>query len=194
MQIRCDLTDVFDHIRANFTCGNRWSKKSNACVEYILDLYQPTDFDSVDSFCSDLELGLCANGSFGGDMIYTARILEKLADESWRDAIDTALEEYQDATGESPTFDPVTLESLVTFTTDWFAGQIASYVRSHNRAYIVTIGADEAGREDHAFLFESDAESFLEERNGGLDSMGNRLDGLAQDEESEQNSINEERI
>ena len=184
MQIRCDLTNVFDHIRANFTVGNRWSKKSNACVEYILDLYEPTAFDSVDSFCSDLESGSCANGSFGGDMIYTSRILEKLGDEAWRDAIDTALEEYSDATGEEPTFDPLTLESLVTFTCDWFAGQIASYVRGHNRAWIVTLNAyDSIMREDHAFLFESDADSLLEERNEGLT-----------DEEREQNTISEERI
>lgn len=183
MQIRCDLTDIFDHIRANFTVGNRWSKQSNACVEYILDLYQPTDFDSVDSFCSDLESGSCANGSFGGDMIYTSRILEKLGDESWRNAIDTALEEYSDATGEEPSLNPLTLESLVTFTTDWFAGQIASYVKAHNRAYIVTIAADTVWREDIAFLFESDADTLLEERNEGLT-----------DEEAEQNTITEERI
>jgi len=184
MQIRCDLTDVFNHIRANFTCGNRWSKKSNACVEYILDLYQPTDFDSVDSFCSDLESGSCNNGSFGGDMIYTSRILEKLADESWRNAIDTALEEYQNQCGEGPTFDPITLESLVTFTTDWFAGQIASYVRGHNRAYIVTLNAyDSIMREDHAFLFESDADSLLEESNENLS-----------EDDKEQNTITEERI
>ena len=183
MQIRCDLTDVFDHIRANFTVGNRWSKDTNACVEYILDLYQPTDFDSVDSFCSDLESGSCNNGSFGGDMIYTSRILEKLGDQSWRNAIDTALEEYQNQCGEGPTFDPITLESLVTFTTDWFAHEIASYVRSHNRAYIVTIAPNEAWRTDHAFLFESDAETFLEEQNESLS-----------EEDKEQNAITEERI
>lgn len=173
-----NILDLLDH-------ATQQHFKGNAIAEYICNFVAIDGWPSVESFIQQLETASCANGSWGGDTIYTHRILEKLANEQWRDAINQALESYADAVGEEYTPDTMQLENLVTFAVDWFASELASYIRSHNRAYIVTVWANEAFQEQYAFLYEADAESFL-------DNWKEENPDYAQEEEAY--SMQEERV
>jgi hypothetical protein len=107
---------------------------------YIWD--QLTDgcyWESVSQIIAQLESASCAAGSWG-DLIYTRDILDKLADRRWIDDIDTALEEYADATGES--FEISHLSDTVTFAVDWVAQRLASKLRSLDRVAVVVASVD----------------------------------------------------
>lgn len=120
----------------------------NAIQTWLVDeLSDPyCQFDSVRNLIQHLEMASCAAGSWSG-LIYTRDIQDKLSDQDWRNAIDQAVEEYQDATGESYSVDSAyALESLVTFAVDWFAQDLASKIQSESDwngpVYIVTIAED----------------------------------------------------
>ena len=165
MDNRTNLQDLFDHARVRFLTDN-WKRTTNKAVEYILDYLEPDSFSSAKELVQHLESASCANGSWGQDTIYTDRVLALLADRDWQYAINLALEYYQDATGEQPSFDTLNLESLVLFAVDWYAGEIASYISSHDKVYTVTLFKDAPWQEKHSFLFESDADTFLEKQKG----------------------------
>ena len=69
------------------------------------ELDQPHAWESVGQIAAQLESASCAAGSWS-EMIYTRDILDKLSDPKWVDAIDEAIAQYEDATGEQPTFSP----------------------------------------------------------------------------------------
>lgn len=96
-------------------------------------------WSSVSQIIAQLESASCANGSWSG-MIYTRDILDKLADSQWVDDIDTALEEYVDATGE--TFSFSALSETVTFAVDWVAHRLASRLRNLDRVAVVVASVD----------------------------------------------------
>lgn len=107
---------------------------------YIWD--QLTDgcyWTSVSQIIAQLESASCVNGSWGG-MIYTRDILDRLSDPQWVDDIDTALEEYADATGE--TFEFSCLSETVTFAVDWVAHRLASKLRYLDRVAVVVASVD----------------------------------------------------
>lgn len=139
----------------------------NAAREYLIDHFADATYDSVESFLHDLEMGSCNAGSFGGDMIYTGRILDKLADQDWQNAIQDSIDDYTDATGEIPNFDlygsGFRLEQLVTWAVDWQAGEIANRIRGHGVFHIVTSYADylDTNPKGKVFLNESDAVDYL---------------------------------
>lgn len=143
--------------------------KGNAAIEYVCEYLKGDKWSCVSDLVSQLQSASCASGSWGADTIYTARILEKLGDESWRDAVQWALDEYADATGESPTFDPLNLESLVTFAVDWASHVAVSYIESHGDgrrygvAYVAVFNAGSPWEERKAFLFETDADDAVSE-------------------------------
>ena len=113
---------------------------TGAIEHYIWD--QMTDgcyWESVGQIIAQLESAACAHGSWG-DLIYTRDILDKLADRRWVDDIDTALEEYADATGES--FEFSCLSDTVTFAVDWVAQRLASKLRSLDRVAVVVASVD----------------------------------------------------
>jgi len=89
-----DITEIRDAILMQFS--------GNAIVEHIVDEFIcDGNYSDVDSLITDLEMAHCAAGSFSG-MIYTQDILDRLSDSQWRNAIEQAIEDYTDATGESP--------------------------------------------------------------------------------------------
>ena len=139
----------------------------NAAREYLIDHFADATYDSVESFLHDLEMGSCNSGSFGGDMIYTGRILDKLKDEDWQEAIQDSIDDYTDATGEIPSFDlygsGFQLEHVVTWAVDWQAGEIARRIRGHGVFYIVTSYVDylDTNPKGKVFLSESDAYDYL---------------------------------
>lgn len=139
----------------------------NAAREYLIDHFADATYDSVESFLHDLERGSCMEGSFGGDMIYTGRILDKLADKDWQNAIQDSIDDYTDATGEIPNFDRYgsgfQLEHVVTFAVDWQASEIANRIRGHGVFHIVTSYADylDPNPKGKVFLTENAAIDYL---------------------------------
>jgi len=122
--------------------------ESNAIESYLVDELTDSysEFDSVKNLIRHLEMASCAAGSWSG-FIYTRDIQDKLDQQNWRDAIDDALDQYQDATGESYGVEsPYAMESLVTFAVDWFAQDLARRLQSlvdwEGGAWIVTIAED----------------------------------------------------
>jgi len=171
-----DISEIKSAIRFQFD--------KNPIVEYLVDEFIcDGKYNSVDSLITDLELAHCAAGSFSG-MIYTQGILDRLSDSEWRNAIEQAIEDFADATGESPSFDRdsmgypsgFNLENLVTFAVDWYSNEIASFLRSNGNFYIVTQAVDslDPSPERKVFLCEYDAQEYVSE------SLQHRMDYIVQ--------------
>ena len=171
-----DIQEIIDAIKLRFD--------NNAIVDYLIDDHITQGrYNSVDSLITDLEMAHCAAGSFSG-MIYTRDILDRLGDSDWQAAIEQAFEDYTDATGESPDLDRDAMgypsgfhmANLVTFAVDWFSNEIASYLRSNGRFYIVTQAVDsmDPSPERKVFLDEYDAQDYVSE------SLSQRMDYIVQ--------------
>jgi len=138
---------------------------TGAIENYLWDGLCDYEFSSVENLLSQLERASAAHGSWSG-MIYTTDILERFNDVGWVVAIEQAIEDYQDATGESPNFGkPFDLSSLVTFAVDWTASELASRMRSNSHAYVVTYAIDTLDPKPMrvAFLNEWEAQDWIEE-------------------------------
>ena len=171
-----DIQEIIDAIKLRFD--------KNAIVDYLIDEHiTEGGYNSVDSLITDLELAHCAAGSFSG-MIYTQDILDRLADRNWQAAIEQAFEDYADATGESPDLDRdamgypsgFNLANLVTFAVDWMSNEVASFLRSNDRFYIVTQAVDslDPSPERKVFLDEYEAQDYVSE------SLSHRMDYIVQ--------------
>lgn len=178
-----DITEIRDAIRNNFS-GLGYVPCGNAIVDYIVDEFIcDGNYSTVESLITDLEFAHCAAGSFPG-MIYTQDILDRLSDSNWRNAIEQAIEDYTDTTGESPSFDRdcmgypagFRMENLVTFSVDWYSNEIASFLRYHGQFYIVTQAVDslDPSPERKVFLCEYEAQEYVSE------SLMHRMDYIVQ--------------
>lgn len=118
---------------------------TGAIESYIWDEMTGCKWASLESIVSQLEMASCSAGSWG-EMIYTHDILDKLADPQWVQDIEEAIAEYEDATGEAPTFDPYgsgfSLSATVTFAVDWVAQRLASRLRHMGSVAVVTVASD----------------------------------------------------
>jgi len=175
----------------------------NAIAEYLIyEHITQAKYSDVDSLITNLEMAHCAAGSFPG-MIYTQDILDRLSDSEWRNAIEQAIEDYTNETGESPTFDRDSmgyfsgfrLENLVTFAVDWVSNEIASFLRYQGQFYIVTQSVDslDPSPERKAFLCEYDAQDYVSE------SLQNRMNYIVQHspyaiDEAEYESLEEQEM
>jgi len=173
----------------------------NAIAEYLIyEHITQAKYSDVKSLITDLEVSSCAAGSFSG-MIYTGDILDRLSDSQWRNAIEQAIEDYTNETGESPTFDRDSmgyfsgfrLENLVTFAVNEMSNEIASFLRSNGNFYIVTQSVDslDPSPERKAFLCEYEAQDYVSE------SLQHRMDYIVQHspyaiDESEYESLEEQ--
>jgi len=137
----------------------------NAIESYLIDELTDSysEFDSFNNLIRHLESAYCLAGSWSG-LIYTRDIQNKLDQQDWRDAIDDALDQYQDATGESYSVEsPYAMESLVTFAVDWYAQDLASRLQSlvdwQGGAWVVTIAEDslDPNPEHYAVIGEANA-------------------------------------
>lgn len=119
-------------------------------------------WSEISQIVNQLEMASCSAGSWS-DMIYTRDILDKLADSKWVSAIDEAIAEYVDATGETPTFDPYgsgfELSHTVTFAVDWVAQRLASRLRSFGTVAVVTVAEDSLDPFPERIAFASDWEA-----------------------------------
>ena len=98
---------------------------NNAIALDLIEQYKGNQYNSISTLISDIETANCASGSFN-DMIYTRDIERKLCDSDWIDAIDSAIENYANNTGETPNFERVT--DMVTFAVDWTSHTLASHL------------------------------------------------------------------
>ena len=124
-------------------------------------------WDSIDSIASQLESASCSAGSWG-DLIYTRDILDKLADSDWLNAIEQAVDDFGDATGESPDFTyngPFCLSNVVTFAVDWVASELAHKLRSLDSVWLVTAAVEscDPNPEVIALATESEAVEWVSE-------------------------------
>ena len=124
-------------------------------------------WDSVDSIASQLESASCAAGSWN-DLIYTRDILDKLADSDWLNAIEQAVDDFGDATGESPDFTnygPFCLANVVVFAVDWVASELAHKLRSLHSVWLVTAAVEslDPNPEIVALATESEALDWINE-------------------------------
>ena len=133
-------------------------------------------WDSVDSIASQLESASCSAGSWN-ELIYTRDILDKLADRAWLSCIEQAVDDYGDATGESPNFNPYgpfSLSDVVTFAVDWVASDLAGRLRNLDRVYLVTVAIDSMDPSPEIIAFDScyEAQDFIAETiQGRVDYM-----------------------
>jgi len=124
-------------------------------------------WDSVDSIASQLESASCSAGSWN-ELIYTRDILDKLSDSDWLNAIEQAVDDFGDATGESPDFThygPFSLSNVVTFAVDWVASELAHKLRSLDSVWLVTAAVDslDPSPEVIALATESEAVEWVSE-------------------------------
>ena len=124
-------------------------------------------WDSIDSIAIQLESASCSAGSWG-DLIYTRDILDKLADSDWLNAIEQAVDDFGDATGESPDFTyngPFCLSNVVTFAVDWVASELAHKLRSLDSVWLVTAAIEslDPNPEVIALATESEAVEWVSE-------------------------------
>ena len=117
---------------------------------------------SVEDIARQLESASCAHGSWGG-MIYTRDVYNRLSDTQWQDDIDQAIDDFCDATGESP--DLTSLGAMVTFAVDWVASNLAHRLRSLDSVAVVTAATDslDPSPDVIAFADVSEAEDWVAE-------------------------------
>lgn len=132
---------------------------NNAIALELIEQYKGNQYDSISSLISDIEHAHCAAGSFN-DMIYTRDIERKLCDSDWIDAIDAAIEDYADNTGETPTFERVT--DMVTFAVDWTSNTLAShlwYMLEQGDWHVVLEYAETCDTKPESTLYETEHEA-----------------------------------
>jgi len=131
-------------------------------IEHMLweELDQPHAWESIGQIVAQLECASCAAGSWS-DMIYIHDIESKLSDPDWRTAIDEAIADWRDNTGENPEFDG--LSSMVTFTVDHTAYQLASRLRYLDHVAIVVAASDSLDPHPDVIAFDTlwEAENWM---------------------------------
>jgi len=149
-----NLDTFLDVAAQRFSYGDH-----NAIALTLLEQYKGDQYDSIESLISDIEHAHCAAGSFN-DMIYTRDIERKLCDSDWIDAIDEAIEDYRDNTGETPTFERVT--DMVTFAVDWTSNTLASqlrYMLEEGDWHVVLEYSDTCDTKPESTLYETEHEA-----------------------------------
>lgn len=135
---------------------------TGAIETFLWDDLSSCQWESVSQIISQLESASCAAGSWSG-MIYTRDILDRLADSQWCYDIDEALDNYRDATGESP--DLSSLSDMVTFAVDWVACELASKLRHLDQVAVVIAPVDACDPKPDVIAFASvwEAEDWVSE-------------------------------
>ena len=138
---------------------------------HICDLMEDSEYSDVKSLVADLQQSRWAAGSF--NLIYNWEIEDCLNRPEWREAIDKALDAYQDATGE--TFGINTLSDALTMALDWVASDL-SYLVESVRYWLVTESVDSMDPWPDQYLFTTEWEA-LDHVSEGIQT---RVDYLVQ--------------
>jgi hypothetical protein len=121
---------------------------------HICDMMEDNEYSDVKSLVADLQQAHWAAGSF--NMIYNWEIEDRLNRPEWREAINKALDAYQDATGE--TFGISTLSDALTMAIDWVSNDL-SYLVDSVRYWLVTEAVDSLDPSPDQYLFTSEQEA-----------------------------------
>ena len=135
---------------------------SDAVADYLISELEGLYFDSLSSLTRNLYTAHCAAGSYSG-VIYNRDIDDKIAQVEWRDAIESAREEYEDCTGEEYSFK--SFGEALWFAIEWRAHQLAMYTENMDNARLVTIAVDSCDPSPDFIAFTTvwEAEEFLSE-------------------------------
>ena len=145
----------------------------NAIREYIAQELKEMEFETLRQVTDQLYSAACAHGSWSG-VIYNRDIDEKISDKAWRDAIEEALDDYQDNFGEPFAFQ--NFSQALWFAIEFEAQRFAMYLEHADNACTVVCAIDslDPNPERIAFLNTSAAEDFLS------DEVERRVDYIAQ--------------
>ena len=121
---------------------------------HICDMMEDNEYNDVKSLVADLQQSHWASGSF--NLIYNWEIEDRLNRPGWREAIDKALDAYQDATGE--TFGISTLSDALTMAIDWVANDLSHLVDSVSY-WLVTEAVDSLDPSPDQYLFTTEQEA-----------------------------------
>lgn len=133
---------------------------ANPIREYIAEELLGMEFETLRQVVGHLHSAACAHGSWGG-VIYNRDINEKLNCNEWRDAIEEALSDYEDCTGEQYSFNE--FSQALWFAIEFEAQRFAMYLDDAHLASVVTLAVDtcDPNPERIAFLDRWDAEQFV---------------------------------
>ena len=121
---------------------------------HICDVMEDNEYSGIKSLVADLQQAHWSAGSF--NLIYNWEIEDALNRPEWREAIDKALEPYQDATGEA--FGISTLSDALTMALDWVASDL-SYLVDSVRYWLVTESVDSMDPWPDQYLFTTEWEA-----------------------------------
>lgn len=121
---------------------------------HICDMFGDSEYRDVKSLVADLQQSHWASGSF--NLIYNWEIEDRLNRPEWREAINKALDAYQDATGE--TFGISTLSDALTMAIDWVSSDL-SYLVDSVRYWLVTEAVDSLDPNPDQYLFTTEQEA-----------------------------------
>lgn len=135
---------------------------ANPIREYIAEELSGMEFETLRQVVDQLHSAACAHGSWSG-VIYNRDIEEKLNNPRWRKAIEEALEDYADCTGEQYCFNE--FSQALWFAIEYEAQRFAMYLEDAHAARIVTCAIDslDPNPEKIAFLSYQEAEEFVAE-------------------------------
>ena len=138
---------------------------------HICDMMEDNEYRDVKSLVADLQQAHWAAGSF--NLIYNWEIENCLNRPEWREAIDKALDAYQDATGE--TFGINTLSDALVMALDWVSNDL-SYLVESVRYWLVTELVDSMDPSPDQYLFTTEQDA-LDHVSEGIQT---RVDYLVQ--------------
>ena len=138
---------------------------------HICDVMEDNEYNDVKSLVADLQQAHWAAGSF--NLIYNWEIENCLNRPEWREAIDKALDAYQDATGE--TFGINTLSDALVMALDWVSNDL-SYLVDSVRYWLVTESVDSMDPSPDQYLFTTEQDA-LDHVSEGIQT---RVDYLVQ--------------
>ena len=122
---------------------------------HICDMMEDGEYNDVKSLVADLQQSRWESGSF--NLIYNWEIEDRLNRPEWREAIDQALEAYQDATGE--TFVRINrLSDALILALDWVSSDL-SYLVESVRYWLVTESVDSMDPWPDQYLFTTEQEA-----------------------------------
>jgi hypothetical protein len=134
----------------------------NPIRDYIEQELNDMQFSTLRQVVDHLQSAACAHGSWSG-VIYNRDIEEKLNCPRWRLAIEEALAEYEDVTGEQYCFNE--FSQALWFAIEFEAQRFAMYFEHAELARVVTLAVDscDPNPERIAFLDCQEADDFAAE-------------------------------
>jgi hypothetical protein len=167
------IRKVTNNIKAGLVFEALGLRTEDQCPiqSHICDMMEDGEYNDVKSLVADLQQAHWSAGSF--NLIYNWEIEDALNRLEWRKAIDKALEDYQDATGE--TFGISTLSDALTMALDWVSNDLSHLVESV-RYWLVTEAVDSMDPWPDQYLFTTEWEA-LDHVSEGIQT---RVDYLVQ--------------